>query len=724
MSLRRYLTRLIWLSLLPLILLASYLAVDNVRTRQAERALVAANVAQNFVIAIDHNLNARIGALRMLASSPLATDVARRAEFYQAAQGFYGNFGSHVVLADLGMQMLFTTRVPLGTLLPRLPVPTGRAAVPIALATGAPAVGDLFFGPVAKEPLLALAVPVKRDDKTLFVLLSTFEARYYQQRLEQINLPGPWVMALLDGTGAAIAQRVPAGFGAATDVDEIGRFVVKSSVAPWSVRVEIPRANYLAPLIPAAAALALLIVGAALAGVLGGTLGRRRLEKSLIALTQPAPSGAQLPDATQITEIATVQRLLEEAAQARAIAQARLRESEREILSAFHRFETIFLGAPEAMSVSKLADGRLLQVNDAFCQTFGYAREDLIGHTSLELGLWTEPSRRSALTTALREGRQVRGLEGQARRRSGELREVRYSGEMIQLDGDPCLLLMFHDITEQKRAEQQVHQLNAELEQRVAERTAALKQVNQELETFAYSVSHDLKAPLRGIDGYSQLLQEECKDQLGEDGRLFVANIRRGAHQMNTLIEDLLAYSRIERRVLHSAPLALAELVQAVLAEQAQEIDRLQATVQVTLPPLTVLADRDGVAIVLRNLLANALKFFPRGRQPQIEIGGHEEAAGCTLWLRDDGIGFDMKFHDRIFEIFQRLQRTEDYDGTGIGLALVSKAVQRMGGRVWAQSSPGAGATFFVTLPKFVATPVPATSENTPETSKDGHDNC
>ncbi|MDO9598534.1 MAG: PAS domain S-box protein [Azoarcus sp.] len=256
------------------------------------------------------------------------------------------------------------------------------------------------------------------------------------------------------------------------------------------------------------------------------------------------------------------------------------------------------------------------------------------------------------------------------------------------------------DITERKEAELGLHQLNAELEARVAHRTAQLAVLNKELETFAYSVSHDLKAPLRGIDGYSHLLLEDYSDRLDDEGRIFVRNIRAGVKQMARLIDDLLAYSRMERRSLQRMDVNLGDVVRGILAERVAELEKGPATIDVDVPDMLVKADPEGLAQVLRNLVDNALKYAGNANPPHILIRAWEQEDICRLFVQDNGIGFDMKFHDRIFEIFQRLQRAEDYAGTGVGLAIVRRAMLRMGGRVWAESAVGEGASFHLEFPR------------------------
>jgi signal transduction histidine kinase len=251
-----------------------------------------------------------------------------------------------------------------------------------------------------------------------------------------------------------------------------------------------------------------------------------------------------------------------------------------------------------------------------------------------------------------------------------------------------------------RRAKQALDQLNAELENRIEIRTAELNAKSRELETFAYSVAHDLKAPLRGIDGYSRLLLQEYTASLDDEGRGFLQTIQDSTDEMNQLIDDLLAYSRLERRELTTDRIELGPIVNSLVDEKRREAAQHPVDFVIDVNGATVLADASGLAQSLRNYLDNAIKFTRKVKEPRIEVGSKERAESCVLWVRDNGIGFDMKHHDQIFDIFQRLNVTADYPGTGIGLAIVRKAMERMGGKAWAESEPGHGATFYLEIPK------------------------
>lgn len=264
-------------------------------------------------------------------------------------------------------------------------------------------------------------------------------------------------------------------------------------------------------------------------------------------------------------------------------------------------------------------------------------------------------------------------------------------------DGKELAFLTMKDITERKNYEEALRDANTNLEFKVGERTAQLLIKSKELESFCYSVSHDLRAPLRGIDGYSRLLLEGYHEQLDEEGRSFLKNVRAATQHMTDLIEDLLAYSKLERRTVSTSAIKLSSFVSSLLDQWHSGCKNARFTVETA--DFYVNVDPEGLAIALRNLIDNALKFSQYAAEPTIEIRAKARGHHCVLSVRDNGIGFDMRFYDKIFEIFQRLHRADQYPGTGIGLAMVHKAMERIGGRVWAESQLGAGAVFYLELP-------------------------
>ncbi|NOZ70713.1 MAG: GAF domain-containing protein, partial [Chloroflexi bacterium] len=238
----------------------------------------------------------------------------------------------------------------------------------------------------------------------------------------------------------------------------------------------------------------------------------------------------------------------------------------------------------------------------------------------------------------------------------------------------------------------------AELERRVEERTAELVQINQELEAFSYSVSHDLRAPLRAIDGFSRILAEDYGNELDEEARRLIGVVRSNAQRMGQLIDDLLSFSRVGRKALLRSEIDMVNLAHSIYYEVTDEKQRekIEFILQ-DLPP--ALADASLLRQVFTNLLSNAVKFSSTKEAPKIEVGFSVEDGETVYYVRDNGVGFEMNYAHKLFQIFQRLHSQEEFEGTGVGLSIVQRIIVRHGGRVWAESELGQGATFYFSLP-------------------------
>lgn len=260
------------------------------------------------------------------------------------------------------------------------------------------------------------------------------------------------------------------------------------------------------------------------------------------------------------------------------------------------------------------------------------------------------------------------------------------------------VVAVYEDVTVRKQAEEEIRRLNEELEERVRRRTAELEVANRELEAFSYSVSHDLRAPLRSIDGFSKALLEDYANTLDDRAKEYLEKVRRAARHMGDIIDDLLKLSRVSRADINYEAVDLSGLVRTV-AETLKESDPSRNVAFLIQDGIVVSGDRRLLGIVVANLLENAWKFTSGNKEPRIEFGSPGEPDEKVFFFRDNGIGFDMAYGDKLFNVFQRLPGSEKFPGTGIGLATVQRIINRHGGRIWAEGKPGEGAVFYFTIP-------------------------
>jgi len=260
--------------------------------------------------------------------------------------------------------------------------------------------------------------------------------------------------------------------------------------------------------------------------------------------------------------------------------------------------------------------------------------------------------------------------------------------------------LLTQKVTQRKREREELRRVNETLEQRVLSRTAELDATNKELEAFSYSVAHDLRAPLRHMDGFIRLLKKHSWASLDERNQRYLGIISDSARQMGLLIDDLLAFSRLGRAELQLLPVSLQQLVQEAIQEMREETQGRDIAWKISQLP-EVMADRSMMRLVMINLLTNAVKFTGKRERAEIEVGASSnEADGIVVFVRDNGVGFDMEYADKLFGVFQRLHPIEEYEGTGIGLANVQRIIHRHKGRTWARGEVDQGATFYFSLPK------------------------
>jgi PAS domain S-box-containing protein len=418
----------------------------------------------------------------------------------------------------------------------------------------------------------------------------------------------------------------------------------------------------------------------------GKDVRRRRrdgtsIDYSIYASPLHGPEGQIIGNVAVLLDI-TERKLAEEA----------LRESEsryRRVIDAAN--EGVWVLGPDALTSS---------VSDRMAEMLGYSRAEMIGRPVTDFMFEEDVPDHLRQMEDRRQGL-ARTYERIFRRKDGarvwtQIVGIAIMDEQHRYQG---AFGMITDITERKQAEETIRALNQDLENRVVQRTLQLETANKELEAFSYSVSHDLRAPLRHVGAYLELLQERIADALDDESRRYVALVLDAARQMGVLIDDLLAFSRMGRQELARSSVDLNALVRTITVELERATRGRTIIWRITELPV-VSADPTLMRAVLTNLISNAVKFTRPRAVAEIEIGSRAEETEAVVFVRDNGVGFDMKYRDKLFGVFERLHHGADFEGTGIGLANVRRIIGRHGGRTWAEGEVGRGATFYFSLPR------------------------
>lgn len=740
LGVRATLVLLVLISVLPVVLLATWRSLEDQKTAVRTAEMVLRVQSQQRAHSLAHHFEGVMHMLKVISHSPFLRNPrdAKCSRYLRELNAFFPQY-LHLAFADPEGYLVCRSSTQPGTY-----YVGDREYFKGAVRSGGLNASEYVVSRLSGKPTIAVSLPLYRVDGRLHgVLYAALELTSFQDYANVLALPAGVTEFITDRAGAVLAsngqhtqavgspltksflvQAIRARQTSACEAadgnglqwlyavypanaDGAGGLVVSSIISKETVlrdTVERLRKDLLVLLVITSAAL-----------LLAWQIGDRALAKPIAAITSkvnaleqgaavasltPALGGAMVRELGNIAlGVDDMAQELQVRSEQRDRAMAEIVQQKQALEESERRYHAQFDASPQPMWVFDTETLAFLIVNDAAIVHYGYSREEFMKMSVLEI---RPPEDIPQLMETLRqqEAQPANEVTLRHRRKNGEIITVEMSTHELSWDGRPARVVIAYDVSSREAARQAWQKLQETLEREVAQRTRELQLANEELESFSYSVSHDLRAPLAVVDGFCDAIVHRHGAALPEEARHYLDRIRVGARRMNALVDDLLTFSRTARAPIQSEQLDLTVLARGVVSQLRQRFPDRQVSVRIE-EGLQAAGDQAMMTVLLTNLIGNAWKFTSNTPDAVIRVALEPSTGGeNVIQVSDNGSGFDMAFADKLFKAFQRLHTEEEFEGTGIGLAIVNRIVQRHRGRIWAESAgPGQGATFSFSLP-------------------------